>query len=279
MNKKLFNFLFGAMLISVCVGCGADTTNTISTETVNETQTRETTPEQTEKATATPEETIEPVKKVAIETETPESEQAEALTTEPVSEQAEESTTEAGSVEYKELPEDASECVAIEDYLYDKATAWVVYDVVITGADGMTTVCFDIPDSMDGLEGDSYIIYAFDNTDFKKVPCVLKANTVSFETEASGVYALVRYDSNVMSNNEFVENSDLIVKEDRYVAMVMYTTQKMDVLDMPKYGLVIGTIEENQKVEVNSIIDDWVYFYHGDGLGSIPMENLSDTPK
>ena len=60
MKKRLLGFLLGVMLISVCVGCGAENTTTEPTETATETTTEESTPAQTEEATAIPEETAEP---------------------------------------------------------------------------------------------------------------------------------------------------------------------------------------------------------------------------
>ena len=56
MKKRLLGLLLGVMLISVCVGCGAESTATEPTETT----TAESTTEQKEEATATPEETTAP---------------------------------------------------------------------------------------------------------------------------------------------------------------------------------------------------------------------------
>ena len=98
MKKRLLGFLLGVMLISVCVGCGAESATTKPTETVTETTTEENTPEQTEAPTAIPEKTVEPTPEANIEaveeattepettepTKTAEPEQAEIPTTEPV---------------------------------------------------------------------------------------------------------------------------------------------------------------------------------------------------
>ena len=98
MKKRLLGFLLGVMLVSVCVGCGAESATTKPTETVTETTTEENTPEQTEAPTAIPEETAEPTPEANIEaveeattepettepTKTAEPEQAEIPTTEPV---------------------------------------------------------------------------------------------------------------------------------------------------------------------------------------------------
>ena len=60
--KKRITILMTTLLltISVCVGCGAESTTTEPTEIVTETTTEESTPAQTEEATAIPEETAEP---------------------------------------------------------------------------------------------------------------------------------------------------------------------------------------------------------------------------
>lgn len=99
MKKRLLGLLLGVMLISVCVGCGAENTSIEPTETVETTATtQESTTEQTIEATATSEETVEPTPKANIEaveeatiepettepTETVEPEQTEASTPEPV---------------------------------------------------------------------------------------------------------------------------------------------------------------------------------------------------
>ena len=98
MKNRLLGFLLGVMLVSVCVGCGAESATTKPTETVTETTTEENTPEQTEAPTAIPEKTVEPTPEANIEaveeattepettepTKTAEPEQAEIPTTEPV---------------------------------------------------------------------------------------------------------------------------------------------------------------------------------------------------
>ena len=97
MKKRFLGLLLSVMLISVCVGCGAESTTTEPTETATETTTEESTTEQAEEATATPEETAEPTPETKEETseettaetepettEIAEPEQAETPTTEPV---------------------------------------------------------------------------------------------------------------------------------------------------------------------------------------------------
>ena len=97
MKKRFLGLLLSVMLISVCVGCGAESTTTEPTETVTVTTTEESATKQTEEATATPEETAEPTPETKEETseettaetepettEIAEPEQAETPTTEPV---------------------------------------------------------------------------------------------------------------------------------------------------------------------------------------------------
>ncbi len=60
MKKRLLGILLSVMLVSVCVGCGAESTVAEQTEAVEATATEEATPEQTTEPTATPEATEEP---------------------------------------------------------------------------------------------------------------------------------------------------------------------------------------------------------------------------
>ena len=92
MKKRLIGFLFGAMLISMCVGCGAKSTTSEQPETATEITIEESTTEQTE-ATSTPEEntkqapeaTVEPSEETTagIEPETAVTEPTETTATEP----------------------------------------------------------------------------------------------------------------------------------------------------------------------------------------------------
>ena len=82
MKKRFLGLLLSVMLISVCVGCGAESTTTEPTETVTVTTTEESATKQTEEATATPEETAEPTPEA---TEEP----SEETTTEPETEPTE----------------------------------------------------------------------------------------------------------------------------------------------------------------------------------------------
>ena len=99
MKKRLIGLLLSVMLVSVCVGCGAEKTTTEPTETVETTATtQESTVEQTEEETTppteiaeqTPEVAAEPVEEATTEPETTEPMetvepgQTEASTPEPV---------------------------------------------------------------------------------------------------------------------------------------------------------------------------------------------------
>ena len=88
MRKRLLGFLICVMLVSMCVGCGAESANAEQTETVETTTTKESTPKQTAEPTATPEETEVPSEEVVPETETPDA------TPEPIEEPTPEPTIE-----------------------------------------------------------------------------------------------------------------------------------------------------------------------------------------
>ena len=60
MKKRILGILLGVMLVSVCVGCGAESTATEQTEVAQTNATEESAPEQTTESTATPEATEEP---------------------------------------------------------------------------------------------------------------------------------------------------------------------------------------------------------------------------
>ena len=79
MKKRLLGLLLGVMLISVCVGCGAESTTTEPTETT----TAESTTEQKEEATATPEETTAPTPEATEEPSEETTAETEPETTEP----------------------------------------------------------------------------------------------------------------------------------------------------------------------------------------------------
>lgn len=96
MKKRLLGLLLGVMLISVCVGCGAESKTTEPTETATATTTEESTTEQTEEPTATPEETVEPTPEA---TEEP-SEETTVETKPETTETAEPEPTEEPEPEY-----------------------------------------------------------------------------------------------------------------------------------------------------------------------------------
>ena len=92
MKKRILGLLFGVMLVSVCVGCGAENAITEVVETAETTQ--ESTVEQTEVPTATPEEKVEPtpeantepVEETTAETEPETTETTEIVAPEPTEE-------------------------------------------------------------------------------------------------------------------------------------------------------------------------------------------------
>ena len=59
MKKRLLGFLICTMLVSMCVGCGGESTAIKQTETTAATTTENATPEQTTEVAATPEATEE----------------------------------------------------------------------------------------------------------------------------------------------------------------------------------------------------------------------------
>ena len=88
MKRRLLGILLGVMLVSVCVGCGAENTTTVPTKTATETTTEESAKEQTTETIATSEATEEPREEVAIKAEKPEAtpEPTEEPTCEPTEE-------------------------------------------------------------------------------------------------------------------------------------------------------------------------------------------------
>ncbi len=102
MKRRLLGFLLGAILIFVCAGCGAKSTNTEQTEAAQTTTTEENSPKQSVEATATPVETEsptpekaeEPSEEIAPEAEVPEATSEPTSEPEPVEESAPEPTAE-----------------------------------------------------------------------------------------------------------------------------------------------------------------------------------------
>ena len=132
MKKRLLGFLLGAMLISVCIGCGAKSTTTGQTETDAETTTAESTSEQTAEAATPSEKTIapateateEPSEEIATETKTTEA--TPEATTEP---------TETVEAEQTEIP--TPEPKAVYTYI----------DVSVTMYAQQTVNIRDLPDT------------------------------------------------------------------------------------------------------------------------------------
>ena len=84
MKKRIIILMTVLLLaISVCVGCGAESTTTEPTETPTATTTEESATEQTEEATATPKETAEPTPEVKEEPIEETTAETEPETTEP----------------------------------------------------------------------------------------------------------------------------------------------------------------------------------------------------
>ena len=90
MKKRFLGLLLSVMLISVCVGCGAESTTTEPTETATETATEESTSKQTEApdetVEPTPEATEEPSEETTAETEPETTEPTETVEPEPTEE-------------------------------------------------------------------------------------------------------------------------------------------------------------------------------------------------
>ena len=115
---------------------------------------------------------------------------------------------------------DVAECEAFASYITDKTTAQAVYDIGLTDADkntvqpdGTVNVTITVPDEMIGAEGDNYLVYFINADAFSQVEVVsVTSDTVTFETEHFSVYAVVKFDSNVMSETDFVRNSEEIAE-------------------------------------------------------------------
>ena len=115
---------------------------------------------------------------------------------------------------------DVAECEAFASYITDKTTAQAVYDIGLTDADknavqpdGTVNVTITVPDEMIDAEGDNYLVYFINADAFSQVEVVsVTSDTVTFETEHFSVYAVVKFDSNVMSETDFVRNSEEIAE-------------------------------------------------------------------
>lgn len=192
---------------------------------------------------------------------------------------------------------DVAECEAFASYITDKTTAQAVYDIGLTDADknavqpdGTVNVTITVPDEMIGAEGDNYLVYFINANAFSQVEVVsVTSDTVTFETEHFSVYAVVKFDSNVMSETDFVRNSEEIaesatpetsteenseavsepdseaVVEPEFtvteVTATKYATQSVNVRSGPSTDYdKIGGLTTNQEITVNGVCDQTGWF-------------------
>ena len=193
---------------------------------------------------------------------------------------------------------DVAECEAFASYITDKTTAQAVYDIGLTDADknavqpdGTVNVTITVPDEMIDAEGDNYLVYFINADAFSQVEVVsVTSDTVTFETEHFSVYAVVKFDSKVMSETDFVRNSEEIaetastpetsteenseaVSESDSEAVVepeftvtevtatKYATQSINVRSGPSTDYdKIGSLSTNQEITVNGVCDQTGWF-------------------
>ena len=129
---------------------------------------------------------------------------------------------------------DVAECEAFASYITDKTTAQAVFDIGLTDADknavqpdGTVNVTITVPDEMIDAEGDNYLVYFINADAFSQVEVVsVTSDTVTFETEHFSVYAVVKFDSNVMSETDFVRNSEEIAENSEAVSTPETSTEE-----------------------------------------------------
>ena len=129
---------------------------------------------------------------------------------------------------------DVAECEAFASYITDKTTAQAVYDIGLTDADknavqpdGTVNVTITVPNEMIGAEGDNYLVYFINADAFSQVEVVsVTSDTVTFETEHFSVYAVVKFDSNVISETDFVRNSEEIAENSEAVSTPETSTEE-----------------------------------------------------
>ena len=196
---------------------------------------------------------------------------------------------------------DVAECEAFASYITDKTTAQAVYDIGLTDADknavqpdGTVNVTITVPDEMIGAEGDNYLVYFINADAFSQVEVVsVTSDTVTFETEHFSVYAVVKFDSNVMSETDFVRNSEEIAENSEAVSTpetsteenseavsepdseavvepeftvtevtaTKYATQSVNVRSGPSTDYdKIGSLSTNQEITVNGVCDQTGWF-------------------
>lgn len=213
---------------------------------------------------------------------------------------------------------DVAECEAFASYITDKTTAQAVYDIGLTDADknavqpdGTVNVTITVPDEMIDAEGDNYLVYFINADAFSQVEVVsVTSDTVTFETEHFSVYAVVKFDSNVMSETDFVRNSEEIaetastpetsteenseavsepdseaVVEPEFtfteVSKTLYAIQSVNVRSGPSTDFdKIGGLTTNQEIQVISRCNEtgWYKFIWTDGSEAYVSDKyLSDS--
>lgn len=202
---------------------------------------------------------------------------------------------------------DVAECEAFASYITDKTTAQAVYDIGLTDADknavqpdGTVNVTITVPDEMIGAEGDNYLVYFINADAFSQVEVVsVTSDTVTFETEHFSVYAVVKFDSNVMSETDFVRNSEEIAENSEAVSesdseavvepeftftevsKTLYAIQSVNVRSGPSTDFdKIGGLTTNQEIQVISRCNEtgWYKFIWTDGSEAYVSDKyLSDS--
>lgn len=216
---------------------------------------------------------------------------------------------------------DVAECEAFASYITDKTTAQAVYDIGLTDADknavqpdGTVNVTITVPDEMIDAEGDNYLVYFINADAFSQVEVVsVTSDTVTFETEHFSVYAVVKFDSNVMSETDFVRNSEEIAESSETastpetsteenseavsesdseavvepeftfteVSKTLYAIQSVNVRSGPSTDFdKIGGLTTNQEIQVISRCNEtgWYKFIWTDGSEAYVSDKyLSDS--
>ena len=215
---------------------------------------------------------------------------------------------------------DVAECEAFASYITDKTTAQAVYDIGLTDADknavqpdGTVNVTITVPDEMIDAEGDNYLVYFINADAFSQVEVVsVTSDTVTFETEHFSVYAVVKFDSNVMSETDFVRNSEEIAESSESastpetsteenseavsesdseavvepeftvteVTATKYATQSVNVRSGPSTDYdKIGSLSTNQEITVNGVCDQtgWFRFDLNGTVAFVSNRYVSDS--
>ena len=149
-------------------------------------------------------------------------------------------------------------------------------------------------------EGDNYLVYFINADAFSQVEVVsVTSDTVTFETEHFSVYAVVKFDSNVMSETDFVrnseeiaesvstpetsteENSEAVVEPEFTVTEVTatkYATQSVNVRSGPSTDYdKIGGLTTNQEVQVTGQASTgWYRIEYNGGEAYVSDKYLAD---